>query len=113
MPIPMTATMTPQTDEPSAGRRYTKRLRVVKQLRLVLPLITIGAYVYFGLPQWFASLARMATRYFYLQVALCWIPLWITCAAGSLLISCYSFRLDRRFQLSNSSLGQWLVGSLK
>jgi STE24 endopeptidase len=96
-----------------AAHAYTKKLRGARQAQVFFPLITGGTYVYFGLHETSAVLARSATKYFYLQVLLCWIPLWLACSVGSVLASCYRFRIERNFQLSNSSLKRWLIDWLK
>jgi STE24 endopeptidase len=101
------------TNHGIAAHAYTKKLRGARQLQVFLPLGVGGAYVYLGFHQIFALLARSTTKYFYLQVLLCWIPLWLACSVGSLLASCYRFRIERSFQLSNSSLKRWLIDWLK
>src|SRR5258708_5599578 len=103
----------PPTDAQNIGRAYTKSLRIAKQLQLFVPLIAVSAYWYLGLQETSALYAKAVTKYFYLQIALCWIPLWVACTARSLLVSCYSFRLDRKFHLSNADLGTWLLDCLK
>ncbi len=109
----MSAATSPPTDAQSVGRAYTKSLKSAKQLQIIVPLIAISIYLYLGLHEASAQFAKAVTKYFYLQVALCWIPLWILCAAGSLLVSCYRLRLERKFKLSESPLGPWLLDSLK
>jgi len=78
-----------------------------------VPFIGIISYCLLGLHQASALLAKATTSNFYLQVALCWIPVWIICTAASLLVSCYSFYLDRKFGLVKSDLRTWLRDSLK
>jgi len=103
----------PNIDPKIAGPAYTKKLRGARRAQIFFPLLAGGIYVYFGLHETFALQAKIATKYFYVQVALCWIPLWLACSVGSLLTSCYRFRIERNFQLSNSSLTKWLTAWLK
>ncbi|HEX3103134.1 MAG TPA: M48 family metalloprotease [Terriglobales bacterium] len=100
-------------DPELAGLAYTKKLRGARQAQILFPLFAGGVYVYFGLHEIFALEAKAATKYFYVQVALCWIPLCLACSAGSLLASCYRFRIERSFRLANSTLKKWLTAWLK
>jgi len=103
----------PPSEPQNIGRAYTKRQRWALELRYFVPFIGIISYCLLGLHQASALLAKATTSNFYLQVALCWIPVWIICTAASLLVSCYSFYLDRKFGLVKSDLRTWLRDSLK
>ncbi|MGH9516825.1 MAG: M48 family metalloprotease [Terriglobales bacterium] len=103
----------PSVNMEPAGRAYMKKLRGAKQLQLLLPLGAGGGYVYLGLHQRSAVLAMSAGKYFFVQVALCWLSLWLACSVGSILASCYRFQIERSFHLSNSSLKRWLLDWLK
>ncbi len=69
----MSAATSPPSDAQSVGREYTKSLRAVKQLQIFVPLIAVSMYLCLGLHETSALFAKALSKYFYLQIALCWI----------------------------------------
>jgi STE24 endopeptidase len=96
-----------------AGRAYTKRLGSIASLQALLQLSGITAYCYLDLPRGSAMLAELLTSNFYLQVALCWIPVWIIYTASALPFLWQRFQLDRKFRLSEASFGATFWDFLK
>ena len=95
------------------GRAYAKKLRWVGELRFLAFFLVILAYGLLGIHKWSASFVQTATNNFYLQILLCWIPLWILCVVAYLPVSLYRFYLDRKFQMAKSGLHPWLRDFLK
>jgi STE24 endopeptidase len=95
------------------GRAYTKHRTVVAELQFLGQVAAIIAYGFFGLQQGPVEIARAITNNFYMQVAICWLPLWLLCVVCSLPFSFYSFYLNRRFGLTKSTLSGWLWDLLK
>jgi len=105
------------TNSPTApqdlGRTYAKQLRWVGELRFLAFFLAILAYGLLGMHKRSASYAQGTTDNFYLQILLCWIPLWIVCAVAYLPASVYRFYLERKFQMAKSGLRTWLRDFLK
>src|SRR5215467_9493445 len=97
----------------AAGRTYTKRRQTALQLQFVLQLALIVAYALWGLPGQMGHNAERIGSNFYLQVALCWAPLWVLCLASSIPTAFHSFFLDRKHGISASSLSVRLIETLK
>jgi STE24 endopeptidase len=95
------------------GRAYAKQLRWVGELRFLAFFLAILAYALLGMHKRAASFAEATTSVFYLQLLLCWIPLWSVCALAYLPASLYRYYLDRKFQMANSGLKPWLRDLLK
>jgi STE24 endopeptidase len=95
------------------GRAYAKQLRWAGELRFLAFFLAILAYALFGVHKRAASLALATTDIFFLQLLLCWIPLWIVCTLANLPVSVYRFYLDQKFQMTNSGLEPWLRDFLK
>jgi CAAX prenyl protease N-terminal, five membrane helices len=107
-------TLGPLPDETqNAGRTYAKRLSAAVWGRVFLQFLGIVGYCYLGLPQWAGWTAKAVTNSFYLQVALCWIPVWIIYTACSLPASWQRFHLDRKFGLSTATFMVTLLDFLK
>lgn len=109
----MTTTPPPTPPPPDPRLAYTKKFRVVAQLRFIAICLTFLAYVLLGINQWAASLAQSATSHFYLQLLVCWGALWLLCAVSQLPASLYRFFLDRKFQVGKSGVRSWLRDFLK
>lgn len=108
------APATPPPPKPSdVGRAYTKQLRWAAEIRFLTFFLAILAYGLLGVHKWSASSAQAITSNFYLQIALCWIALWVVCTVASLPVSLYRFFLDRKFRLVKSGVRHWLWDSLK
>jgi STE24 endopeptidase len=105
------ANTTARSQDP--GRAYAKQLRWVGELHFLAFFLTILAYALLGVHNRSASFAQAATDNFYLQIAICWIPLWFVCAVANLPISLYRFRLERKFQLAKSGFRLWVRDFLK
>lgn len=103
----------PLKEPQSAGQIYTKRLGAVALLQVSLQFLSLVAYCFLGLPQRMALVAEVLTSNFYLQLALCWIPVWVIYTANSLIASLPQFRLDRKFGISQASLVVRLLDLLK
>jgi len=98
----------PSPQEPATGLDYTKRLSRLGQARFAVFFLAVLFYAILGCHVRVASLAQRLTGSFYLQIALCWIALWTACAAASLPISVFHYRLERKFSLINAGMGRWL-----
>jgi STE24 endopeptidase len=96
-----------------AGVVYTKHLRAAQQVRLFLQVGLIVFYAYSPVHPWVTTTAQETSRSFIVQIALCWIPLWIISFVCALPLSWYSFHLDRKFALSQSSLHSRLLEGVK
>jgi STE24 endopeptidase len=112
-PFPMDNVVDSATTPPDLGRAYAKQLRWVGELRFLSFFLAILAYALLGAHKWSASLAQAATNNFYLQIVICWIPLWIVCALANLPVSLYRFRLEHKFQMAKSGLQAWLKDFFK
>jgi hypothetical protein len=96
----MATVSVPAAKLPDVGLIYTKRLRRAHKFRFFGPALALFAYGALGLHQWAALSAEAVTNSFYLQVAMCWLPLWTVCTAASLPGLWYHFPLDRKFGLT-------------
>lgn len=101
------------TGQLDAGRAYTKRLRWAAELRFVVFYLAVLGYSLAQLHKVVAAAVEGITTNFYLQIALCWIPLWLLCAVTSLPVSLYHFNIAKKFQIVNSDLPHWLWDFLK
>jgi STE24 endopeptidase len=98
---------------PDVGRAYTKRLRWAGELRFIAFYLAVLGYSLAQLHKRFAAAVEGITSNLYLQIALCWIPLWLACAVASLPVSLYRFHVARKFQVVKSDLSHWLWDLLK
>jgi STE24 endopeptidase len=103
----------PFKESRSVGHTYTKRLSSVVLLQVTLQFLSVVAYCFLRLPQRTAQATEVLTSNFYLQLALCWIPVWIIYTASSLIASLQHFRLDRKFGISRASFVVRLLDLLK
>lgn len=90
------------------GKAFTRHRMVVAELQFLGQFAAIIAYGFFGLQQGPVEAAKTITNNFYLQAAICWLPLWLLCVACSLPFSLYSLYLHRRFGLAKSNVASWL-----
>lgn len=104
---------TPQNLIEETGRTYTHRLRASAELQVFFSFLGIAAYGFSDLHSWVATTSKALTSSFYLQVTLCWIPVWMICAGCAVLGSWYRFTIDRKFHVSNSDLRPIFMESLK
>ncbi|HKW64109.1 MAG TPA: M48 family metalloprotease [Candidatus Acidoferrum sp.] len=98
---------------PDAGRAYTKRLRWVAELRFVAFYVAVLGYSLAQVHKWVAAAVEGTTTNFYLQIALCWIPLWLVCTVASFPVSLYCFHIARNFQVVKLDLFDWVWDFLK
>ena len=98
---------------PDLRRAYSKQFRRAAQLRFLAFFFAFFVYGLLRINQWSASFAQSATSNFYLQLVICWVPLWLLCAVAQLPPSLYRFYLDRKFQIAKSGLYPWLRDFLK
>jgi len=76
-------------------------------------LALIVGYGVWGFHARFARGAQALTGHFYLQVVLCWLPIWAICTLVSLPAAVYYSILDRKYGISNSSTVARLIDALK
>jgi STE24 endopeptidase len=103
----------PLKEPQSVGQIYTKRLGALALLQVSLQFLSLVAYCFLGLPRTMVQVAEVLTSNFYLQLALCWIPVWIIYTISSLIASLPHFRLDRKFGISQASFVVRLLDLLK
>lgn len=109
----MDSTSPRSLQDAATGLAYTKRLRWAGELRAFAFFFTL---VFCGILGWqkaLASLVARVTSNFYLQVLLCWIALGTVCTVLTVPASLYRYHLDRKFQVANTTAGQWLLDFLK
>ena len=109
----MNSAATPSAPPPDPRRAYSKQFRRAAQLRFLAFFLAFFVYGLLRINQWSASFARSATSNFYLQLVICWVPLWLLCAVAQIPPSLYRFYLDRKFQIAKSGLYPWLRDFLK
>jgi STE24 endopeptidase len=109
----MTTPPAPPTEQEKSARAFTKRYRWVAEFQFLALFLTIVIYCLLGFHERVAALAKSFTGNFYLQVALCWLPLWAVCTLVSLPGTCYGFFLQRKFGLATAALRAWLWDSIK
>src|SRR6266403_4474166 len=109
----MNSAATPSAPPPDPRRAYSKQFRRAAQLRFLAFFLAFFVYGLLRINQWSASFAQSATSNFYLQLVICWVPLWLLCAVAQIPPSLYRFYLDRKFQIAKSGLYPWLRDFLK
>ncbi len=109
----MNSAATPSAPPPDPRRAYSKQFRRAAQLRFLAFFLAFFVYGLLRINQWSASFAQSATSNFYLQLVICWVPLWLLCAVAQIPPSLYRFYLDREYQIAKSGLYPWLRDFLK
>lgn len=100
-------------EQQDIGRAYTKRLGTTALLQLFLQLLGMTAYCYLGGSEIVTQAAERITHNFYLQLVLCWIPIWSIHTACSLAGSWPRFHIDRQFCISRAGFAATLLDILK
>src|SRR6267154_5549424 len=100
----MNSAATPSAPPPDPRRAYSKQFRRAAQLRFLAFFLAFFVYGLLRINQWSASFAQSATSNFYVQLVICWVPLWLLCAVAQIPPSLYSFYLDRKFQIASNNL---------
>lgn len=109
----MSSTGTLPNPSQDAGIAYTRRLRIGLQLRTFFQFLSLFLYGASALHPWAIAIAKQWSNNFYIQIALCWIPIWVLFATFSFIFSYYGFYVDRKFGLSKTSFRVRFLESCK
>lgn len=104
---------TTQTGKSDGGRAFTKRLRWAGEVQFLALFAAIVAFGWMGFHQRATLLAQALTHSFFLQIVICWFPLWALCTVAAFPVACYTFYLQRKFGLLNGGLRIWIRDYLK